>query len=59
MTQTTQATEAKYDAASKRIESQHDELLVKLDELDKRIEAVLAQWTSTENVAIGDKRSKK
>ncbi len=50
MTQTTQSTQATYDATSRRIEKQHAELLRKLDELDKRIELVLAEWGSNANV---------
>ncbi|MBQ9873347.1 MAG: hypothetical protein IJM30_02685 [Thermoguttaceae bacterium] len=46
----TQAAQAKYDATSKRIEAQHEEALLKLDELDRKIEAFIARWAPSANV---------
>lgn len=51
MTQTTQTSQAKYEATARRIESQHEELLQRLDELEKRVQDALAEWA---NVADGE-----
>lgn len=46
MTQTTQTSQANYETTTKRIEAQHEDLLQKLDELDKQIQSVLSIWGS-------------
>lgn len=58
MTQTTQASQSKYETTSKRIESQHEELLQKLDELDKQIQIVLDNWGSLLEGNDGNRHSK-
>ena len=39
-------TQAQTEILTQRIESQHDELLRKIDELDHRIAAMLEEWTT-------------
>lgn len=46
MTQTIQASQSKYETTSRRIETQHEELLQKLDELDKQLQTFLENWGS-------------
>ena len=38
-------TQAQYDQTTRRLESQHEELLRKIDELDRKGAEVLAEWT--------------
>ena len=44
MTATRELTQT--DALTERIDAQHDELLRKIDELDKQVTALLAEWTA-------------
>lgn len=37
-------TQVKSEKTTQRLEAQHDELLRKIDELDKRVAEVLAEW---------------
>lgn len=39
-------TQAQTDDMMVRLDAQHDELLRRIDELDRQIEATLAEWTA-------------
>ena len=38
-------TQAQCDKTARRLETQHEELLRKIDELDRKVAEVLAEWT--------------
>ena len=42
-------TQTQCDKTTQRLEAQHEELLRKIDELDKRISEVLEEWTQIAN----------
>ncbi|MBQ2038492.1 MAG: hypothetical protein II561_05460 [Thermoguttaceae bacterium] len=59
MTQSTQTIPADYETTFQRIDSQHDELIRKLDELDKQIADALAQWAPVGDAAHARSRRRR